>query len=138
MEAGERKEKREKREREREGGSGGNRLMSACRLSKENASLKWKLISCNSLGLCWMGWDRWRGGGEGVEEHQASSYLEQPVAPTVEGGDDGGVHVAAVQTLQRETGNTERGGYYTVQPGQKDDLSARPAAVTFEPLTPSS
>ena len=28
------------------------------------------------------------------------SYLEQPVAPAVEGGDDGGVDVAAIQTLE--------------------------------------
>lgn len=38
----------EKRE-EREGGGGGDRLMSACRLSKGNASDKWKLISRNSV-----------------------------------------------------------------------------------------
>lgn len=38
----------EKRE-EREGGGGGDRLMSACRLSKGNASDKWKLISRNSF-----------------------------------------------------------------------------------------
>lgn len=29
-----------------------------------------------------------------------SSYLEQPVAPTVESRDNGGVHVAAIQTLE--------------------------------------
>lgn len=32
------------------------------------------------------------------------SYLEQPVAPTVEGGDDGGVDVAAIQTLETAEG----------------------------------
>lgn len=31
-----------------------------------------------------------------------SSYLEQPVAPTVEGGDDGRVDIAAVETLKEE------------------------------------
>lgn len=35
-----------------------------------------------------------------VKVERSSSYLEQPVAPTVEGRDDGGVHVAAVQTLE--------------------------------------
>lgn len=29
------------------------------------------------------------------------AYLQQPIASTVEGGDDGGVDVAAIQTLER-------------------------------------
>lgn len=44
-----------------------------------------------------------------VEEKKRSSYLEQPIAPTVEGGDDGGVDVAAIQTLKgRKTVEEER------------------------------
>lgn len=44
-----------------------------------------------------------------MEEEKRSSYLEQPVAPTVEGGDDGGVYVAAIQTLEgSETVEEER------------------------------
>lgn len=39
--------------------------------------------------------------GDGNSVAKRSSYLEQPVAPTVEGGDDGGVYVAAIQTLGR-------------------------------------
>lgn len=38
--------------------------------------------------------------GEGNSVAKRNSYLEQPVAPTVEGGDDGGVYVAAIQTLE--------------------------------------
>lgn len=34
------------------------------------------------------------------ERIKRSSYLEKPVAPAVEGGDDGRVDIAAVQTLQ--------------------------------------
>ena len=33
-------------------------------------------------------------------KRERRAYLEQPVAPAVEGGDDGGVDVAAIQTLQ--------------------------------------
>lgn len=44
-------------------------------------------------------------------QRRRSSYLEQPVAPTVEGGDDGGVDVTAIQTLQ--TGEKR---------GQKEDI----------------
>lgn len=29
------------------------------------------------------------------------AYLQQPIASTMEGGDDGGVDVAAIQTLER-------------------------------------
>ena len=60
-----------------------------------------------------------------IEEKKRSSYLEQPVAPTVEGGDDGGVDVAAIQTLEgRETveqerkRDRERGHYTTVRKRQ--------------------
>lgn len=37
--------------------------------------------------------------GTGKAENR-SSYLEKPVAPTVESRDNGGVHVAAIQTLE--------------------------------------
>lgn len=35
-------------------------------------------------------------------EVKRNSYLEQPVTPTVEGGDDGGVDVAPVETLEKK------------------------------------
>ena len=52
-----------------------------------------------------------------MEEEKRSSYLEQPVAPTVEGGDDGGVYVATIQTLERsKIEEEERKG------GQKEEI----------------
>lgn len=45
-------------EREREV-AWGDRLMSACWLSDENASVKWKLI-CNSFKFLWIGWESLR------------------------------------------------------------------------------
>lgn len=48
----------------------------------------------------------WRGEG--------ASYLEQPVAPAVERGDDGGVDVTAIQTLQREETQRQNSRYSIV------------------------
>lgn len=42
-------EGRERKEKEREGGREGGRLMSIRWMSEENASVKWKLISCDSF-----------------------------------------------------------------------------------------
>lgn len=53
-----------------------------------------------------------------VEDKKRRSYLEQPVAPTVEGGDDGGVYVAAIQTLEtveKQRKRTERKKDITLQ-----------------------
>lgn len=60
-----------------------------------------------------------------VEEEKRSAYLEQPVAPAVEGGDDGGVYVAAIQTLEgKKTGEEreERTLQYKFLYRQKGDL----------------
>lgn len=44
------------------------------------------------------------------------TYLQQPIASTMEGGDDGGVDVAAIQTLER---GEERRGDCQGQRGKK-------------------
>lgn len=60
-------EKREEREGEVASGGGGwrDRLMSACWLSKENALVKWNLISCNPFELLLIGWESMRVKGKG-------------------------------------------------------------------------
>ena len=93
----------ERKGEERGRGGGGDRWMSACWLSEQNASVKWKLISCNSFKFFWIGRESSRAKlkcGELSRRKESGSYLEQPVAPAVEGGDDGGVDVAAIQTLE--------------------------------------
>lgn len=51
----------------------------------------------------------------GEERGGGGAYLQQPIASTVEGRDDGGVDVAAIQTLERGEDRRRRGRGQTIR-----------------------
>lgn len=74
-----------------------------------------------------------------AEVEKRSSYLEQPVAPTVESRDNGGVHVAAIQTLEGKTEKKETFKHRKESEGALLNMTAAslPFLTSFLPPTNS-